>query len=400
MNYPEKQRLALLALCVFGLFALLSLGSFAEEVPANAVYCFTGAEFGGSDAQQEGVYLSSAPAEELGVLMLGGRVLRSGDVVPASAFGELRFVPHCDETVCAEIGYRSISGGVLGGEDVCRMHIRSSKNAAPTAADLSLETYRNIPITAQLRAVDPENDPIRYQIVDAPKRGEVSLSEDGRAVYTPNKNKLGDDSFTYMATDTAGNVSEKATVRVKIAKPGDAQTFADVDPDAQFPAMWMREQGLYGGSMLTGELCFCPEQTVSRGEFLAMAMKLAGLPAEDSGLQSGFADAEEAPAWQQPWLAGAVRRGIARGSAGEQGLRFRPNDPITAAEAAVLLERCFLPESAQSVASVEEDPVEPVWAAQAAASLRNAGVTLPEAPDAPLDRAQTAALLYAVSKLG
>ena len=36
--------------------------------------------------------------------------------------------------------------------------------------------------------------------------------------------------------------------------------------------MWLKEQGVYTGQRVAGSLCFCPDDTVTRGEFLVMKL--------------------------------------------------------------------------------------------------------------------------------
>ena len=158
-----------------------------------------------------------------------------------------------------------------------------------------------------------------------------------------------------------------------IRKPTDAQTFADLDRDQQFAALWMRETGLFGGELISERLSFGPEQTVSRGDFLAMVMDLEGIEPE-IGLQvSAFADAEDAAPWLRPYLASALRRGLIQGERSAEGLVYRPNEAVTVAEAAALTARVFDTELAIPAACADS-------------------------PEVPLTRMQAAELLYEASK--
>lgn len=111
-----------------------------------------------------------------------------------------------------------------------------------------METYKNIANTGALAASDEDGDALTYQIVRAPKRGSVELADDGSFTYTPAHNKVGRDSFVYTATDPAGNVSNEARVKIKIVKPTDAATFADLAGDPlEYRAMALKDMGVYGG---------------------------------------------------------------------------------------------------------------------------------------------------------
>ena len=50
----------------------------------------------------------------------------------------------------------------------------------------------------------------------------------GKVIYTPNENFFGTDSFTYVATDSNGGVSSKATVYITVTPLNDEPTSADV----------------------------------------------------------------------------------------------------------------------------------------------------------------------------
>lgn len=362
-----KRQLKILLCTVCALLCVLP--GFAAEVPADGTYVFTGTEFSADGATPDGVFVRAVPDTAICLLCLGNRVIRAGDVLTAAELSQLCLQPTCDENVLACFDWMPIANGELGAPLRLNMQIKSTKNEAPTAEDLTFETYKNIANEGVLRASDPEGELLRYQLESKPQRGTVTLEEGGTFVYTPKKNKVGEDSFTYSAVDLAGNVSNTATVRVTIRQPLDAETFDDLSRTEQFPAMWMREQGLYGGQRMTDKLCFCPEDTVTRGEFLAMAMELAGIE-PDVGLETQvFVDQAEAANWLRPYLCSAMRRGIAKGIPCAAGLEFRPNEPITSRDAAAILARTFGTENALPVGSFEEAPAQALTRGEACEML-------------------------------
>ena len=232
----------------------------------------------------------------------------------------------------------------------------------------------------------------------------MALEPDGRFTYTPQKNKVGDDYFTFTAADAAGNVSNEARVDIRILRARDETTFSDLPDKDQFTALWMRQTGLFDGERVTGRLCFGPDQTVTRGEFLCMVMRLAGIDPEVGLRSSGFSDEEDAPAWMRPYLASAMRRGIVRGVPSSDGLRFCPNDPVTGAEAAVMLTRALELDGPLPVSQLNDAAV-PAWARGAMAIIsrlpgtEGSGFCL-ETVDAQtvLTRRLAADLLYGASK--
>ena len=81
--------------------------------------------------------------------------------------------------------------------------VSNDRNLCPIAVNLSVSTFRNIPVKGQMIAEDPENDAITYELADNPKLGTVHADRDGSFVYTPIENKKGHDSFSYVAIDAA-----------------------------------------------------------------------------------------------------------------------------------------------------------------------------------------------------
>lgn len=152
-----------------------------------------------------------------------------------------------------------------------------SANDAPIAENLSITTYRNIAVSGQCAAVDPEGDLLTFQLSEKPARGQVVLNEDGSFCYTPYENKKGKDSFTYVATDSCGNRSQEATVKITIEKQTTKVSYSDMSGNqAHYAALRLAEHGIFTGTKVGSVYCFGPDTPVSREEFLAMAMTACG----------------------------------------------------------------------------------------------------------------------------
>lgn len=265
----------------------------------------------------------------------------------------------------------------------------AAQGGAPIAQNISLSAYRNIPCTSTLKATDRSGSGLSYALVDAPKHGTVSIETDGaRFTYTPQENRVGSDSFTYVAVDGAGNTSQPATVRVTVERPDTAVTYADMDGNAAYTAaIALAEQGVFVGQCVGGEYFFEPERTVTRGEFVAMAMNAAGEQAEQTGV-TGFCDDAVIPTWAKGYAAGALRCGLIRGVGTAEGVAFASDAPITLGEAAAVLDRLL------DVTDVDlaDYGASDVWSAQAAANLVSVSV-LPSGSfsDTQLSRALTRA---------
>lgn len=396
-----KHTAAILALFVLAGSMTLPAAAQVRTVDPTAQFCFSQDDF--TSAAADGIFLTSVPQETLATVRYGSRVLKAGDALPTEALGDLTLEAKCVTAQEVTIGYCTLSDGVLSGVQELKLSILPKEDQPPTAEDGSLETYKNIAGSGTLSAADPEGKPLTYNLVKEPKRGSVELHEDGTFTYTPDKNKVGKDSFTYTVTDSGGNTSEEAKISIEIRKPTDKATYADMDgdPDA-FYAMWLKEAGLFTGATVGGNLCFEPEKTVSRGEFLVMVMKLVDAQADETGLTSGFSDEAATPVWLQPYIVSALGSGMISGVSSEDGVVFRPEAALSRAEAAVMLQNVLqLPApTAKTVFSETDAAAVPAWAADATAALSAAGISLGDTAQADaITRREVAKLLYEVSNL-
>ena len=383
--------------------AMLCVPALAAEIAVDytSEYQFSAADFSDS-SELEGVYISAVPPAYQAELCIGSRVLRRGDILPAAALEKLKLRPVCLGEADCELVYCPISAGTLGDAVTVSLRILSGTNTAPVCEDGTLETYKNIANSGTLCAQDKEDTKLTYQLVKEPKRGTVELHDDGSFTYTPGKNKVGKDSFVFTATDPAGNVSNEARVKIRIVKPTDAAAFADLAGDPlEYRAMALKDMGVYGGRQIAGQLCFAPDETVSRGEFLVMAMRVLGMEPDAAVLTSGFADEAATAAWMRPYITAAYRSGVISGVSAETGMEFRPNAALTKAECAVMLQNMLdLPQpDTQPVFSVEEGECIASWAVPSASALQSAGLELTPLVDGTLTRRECAELLYQLSTL-
>jgi hypothetical protein len=220
-------------------------------------------------------------------------------------------------------------------------------------------------------------------VIRQPKRGNVELKENGTFVYTPKKNKVGVDSFTYTATDPAGKVSREATVTVQILKPTDAAQYTDTAGlDCRFEAEWLRNTGLFVGEQMGNSQCFQPEKTVSTGQFLAMVMQMLEIPMAEQTVYPEMA--ADAPQWLKPYLAAALRSGLIANLPED----FNGSAPITGAEAAVILQNAL----DLSRRQMDEADETTTYADNALAVMNENGLLL--TADEALTRAQVADILY------
>lgn len=102
----------------------------------------------------------------------------------------------------------------------CSLNLASGagSNKAPVAQSQSLEVSYNSTQTIDLTALDEEGDSLRYSLVSEPVHGTLSpvASEENSFVYTPESGFVGNDSFSFVASDTR-SISNRAVVTINVS---------------------------------------------------------------------------------------------------------------------------------------------------------------------------------------
>lgn len=380
---------------------VLAMGApvLAAQVDCDATYCFTAEDFSGEDPLV-GICVTQLPDSHTGTVMLGCRVIRAGDILTADQVEKMTFSPlRTEEDQDAVVTYLPIYEKRVAPAAAMTIAIRGKEDKAPVAEDMAMETYKNLPNQGKLKVSDPEGEALTYTLARKPRRGEVALEADGTFTYTPKKNKVGIDSFTYTATDPAGHVSREATVTVQILKPTDSRQYTDtVGMDCRFAAEWMRNTGLFVGEKIGGQECFYPEKAVNRGQFLAMMVNALEIPTNDLSYEDLPADT---PDWLRPYLAAALRSGLTAGLPKTESGSFTSDEPITGAEAAVMLQNALdLTISQETLEAMETDGIAddiPVWASVSLTAMADNGVALGNTDT--VTRGDLATVLYQVYQL-
>lgn len=394
MNRKKMSCLLFALLCLAG----LCIPAAAAEVDCDSTYCFSAGDFSG-EAGLTGICITSLPDAGTGTVLLGSRVLRPGDILTAGQVEQMTFQPLRTETNRqAVVTYLPIYPDRVEAAATMSIAVIGKQDLAPVAEDSMLETYKNLPNEAMLKVKDPEGQPMTYTVTRQPRRGDVTIRDDGSFIYVPRKNKVGVDSFSFTAADPAGNVSREATVTVTILKPTDAGQYTDTEgKSCRFAAEWMKNTGIFVGESVGGNGCFQPGREVSRGEFLTMLVGVLDMELDKSAQYTGYTD--ECADWLKPYLAAAMRSGLTAGW--PDGSSFHADSPITGAEAAVMLQNAlelgFTAAGEAEAAAAEEPEAVPAWAKDALTALAENGIEL--CAEANLTRGEAAEILYQVSRL-
>lgn len=280
---------------------------------------------GGKQEDLAGITINSLPAPGAGTLLMGGQPLEAGASVDATALSGLSFQIAQAPTVTTAVFQftPAFSSGKTGEASTVTLYLLTQENQPPVARNMELSTYKNVAITGYFDAVDGEGDLLTFQLTSTPARGAVEVAEDGSSqfVYTPYENKTGSDSFTYVAIDPAGNTSPEARVTLRIDKPDTKVTYADLEGHpAHKSAIRLAEEGVYVGRYLDGRYFFDPDQSVSRAQFLTMAMSVTGLEELEGITLTGFSDDSAIPTWAKGPVSAALKAGAIQGA----GMRAAP----------------------------------------------------------------------------
>jgi hypothetical protein len=285
--------------------------------------------------------------------------------------------------------------------DVQVLSVDNGQNRAPVAENISLCTYKNVSVSGTFQAVDPEGDLISYRLDSPPDKGNVAVNGE-KFVYTPTQGKKGKDSFTYVAIDAAGNTSRAATVSIRIDKQNIKLTYSDLKGDGtEYYAIKLAENNIFTGEKLLDGYHFNPDKTLTRGEFLTMCAAIANLEPLPGITKTGFSDDADISMWLKPYVSAALMSGVIRGYSTENGsIVFAPDNPVTLAEAAVMLNNTLNISDVIKTSNPLTESV-PAWAKQAADNLSSCDIYLSSTFDysKALTRADAAELLCAAIDL-
>ncbi len=371
---------------------------------------FSAADFDDTlHTKPEFIRVDTLPDAATGTLMLGIAPICENQLIARNDFNQIVFIPADSSVGSAAFTFSNATAKQSDVAVSCTMNLLEEVNLAPSVGSQTITTGESISAFKFLKAADPENDAMRFEIITYPAHGAVHISENanGYFCYTPQKKFVGSDSFEYAAVDCYGNKSMPTKVNIHVTK-----TAYDVDYDdmndhwAHNSAVNVSAWGLMTGvtDTETGNYLFMPEETVSRGDFLAMALIAAGKEANiEFTAQTSFDDDADIPVNIKSYAEYAKTNGIVSGYTDENGnCRFASTTPITRSEAAVILDRILaLPENSEksdAVSTFIDCSAIPAWANQALVKVASCGIFNGTGfgeilPEDTVTRAETAEIL-------
>lgn len=348
----------------------------------------------------ERITVTRVPSSAEGTLFLNGRRVSDGTVIERRHIGGLCFIPASDSVRECSFAFK-VEGRGAGAEFDCRMKFIGGLNLPPVAeeSNKSVKTQREVGVYGSMSAVDPEGDEIEYIVVSYPKYGILTMTDgDGGYRYTPVEGYTGDDRFVYVAMDEYGNYSYPAEVRLRVTERMSEAVYRDMQTRPEYnAALAMTAMNVMNGRIIGDGVYFMPDEGVSRAEFLAMALKCAGIDAAEDGAATFFDDDGDIPDALRPYVVAAQRRGLINGEYADGKLCFCPNRAVTKYEAAGLMAAVMGIDTEGEDGEFELEVSAPVWARGDVCAMYTLGIfDTSEDRDATAEvaRADAAGYLY------
>lgn len=348
----------------------------------------------------DSIVITSLPSASAGELKLGSLTVTKGQVITASSISSLTFIPK-NGTEMAEFTFTA------GTSYDCTavMYFPDERNYSPISLGIDesffkLKTYKNIAVSGNMRCVDPEGDSVRYEVVSYPEKGLLTVKDrvSGEYTYTPMKNYMGSDSFSYVAVDKYGNRSEKITVDISVSRSGGVAVFKDMIYDsAHYGALLLDSMGILKGRKDEGENVFMPDKAISYGDFLKASMTAAKTPLKTVAPNEIGEALTSHPKEYQPYLLTAYELSLINA----EGLKeLDCNRELTKAEACVILDALIGAEDTTAIPVFDDIESVPSYALDSVCALYEIGVIRAEngviSPSDSLTRGDCAEMLAAI----
>lgn len=322
------------------------------------------------------VTITQVPDRSAGVMYLGGAEIKSGQSISRSNIGYLTFEflgeNVSESSFCFTTNY---SGYEIEG----KLYALKYANSAPivdATAEVAALTYKNVGLYGKLKAYDKDGDTIMFEVVKQPQNGLLKINSSGEYVYTPINGYTGKDSFKYVALDKYGNYSAMYEQQINVKEQKKVLVYSDIcDEKYHVAAINLTENGIISAQEVDGKYYFYPKTEFGRLEYLVMAMKHLDIKIDNTVSSTVFFDDAEIPQDLKGYVNTALEMGIINGKLDSKGnLLFSPNDKITRAEAAVLLNNMFELEKPMLTPVFADSNMLPHWAEDAVYCLNYNGI--------------------------
>lgn len=376
-QFKMRQWTAVLCLAAF-LAAAVSVGSVSaasQELSAFVVSCDLGSsakipadQIISSIDGIRGIVITSLPSADCGKLMLNGKEVALYDTISKTQLTDLSFESSSYAQQNASFSFRAFDAQDFVSEgSTVTMVLDGNEPEEPTGHTVTV--FAAVPISETLATKGTV-------VIDSmPTLGTLAV-EGTRYTYTPYLGKTGNDEFTFHVEDETGLASSSATVALKIASSDTVNYYDDLEGHwAHHAALTLTKSGILSGRTVGDVHLFDPNQTVSRGEFLMMAIKVAGVEDLPVVENTGLADDADIPSYLKGYVAYGLEHGILSGETTDAGLCFQAGAAITRSQAAAVLDRALsLTDAPYDLTTYSDADQIPVWSAQGLSNLQARGI--------------------------
>lgn len=322
-----------------GLQQLADDAQLVASAPTGERVRFDGAWF--DKALQGGtvtaVTVTRLPDVTAGELLLGYSEVSVGQRITRENFSYLNFEGGASPMGASFSFVPETKEGMACYELVCALRFTEGVNCCPEGRGsvMAVATHTGLSLVGELEAEDPDGDALCFETVRYPENGTLQMeAATGRFVYTPHADFEGEDVFVWRVQDSNGAFGEDQSVSVTVRPLATGYLFSDMEGNAAHSAaLRIAEQGLLSGEKMGGKHYFHPERTLTRAAFVTILLKAAEIEYPETE-STGYTDDADIP----HGMRGAIRYAREQGWLGEDTV-FRPNEPITRAEAASIATR-------------------------------------------------------------
>ncbi|MDB5857580.1 MAG: hypothetical protein JWQ76_1269, partial [Ramlibacter sp.] len=152
---------------------------------------------------------------------------RHGTLV-VDANGSFGYTPYADYFGADSFSYRVSDGQLESATATVAIQV-ASVNDVPVARDASLATPEDTPLVFDFRTYgnDVEAGVLQPVVISGPGAGSLVANQDGTYTYLPRADYNGGDAIRFALRDSAGALSNPATVAIAVAPVNDAPTLAN-----------------------------------------------------------------------------------------------------------------------------------------------------------------------------
>ena len=355
-------------------------------------------------ANVKSITISTLPEDNCGKLMLENLYVVKNQVISREDFSLLKFVSS-SVTESQETFFTFIPNGSEY-EIECSLKSIEKVNFSPVASngeEVNVWTQENISNYNTLLGYDPDGDDLKYEIVNYPKKGLLTLTNisTGEYIYTPHKDARGVDAFSYRVRDEYGNYSENCTVNIKVDKLRVSLVINDLDDDRYLNAVIVMKdyEIMECFKNEDGTFSFKPNEKITKEEFIYLLMTTMGAKNVPTLNKTRFADNDDISPQYRGYVEGDLSLVIIKGENKSDGLYFYPKNEITLAEAATIINN-VIGAKVNNKQTFKDDESIPEYAKNDIYALTEVGIFSGEGGEIkannPLSRSQTAQILLSL----